>query len=332
MSGLANQSSCTPRSSITSSAPSASAMSAAPGRSKCTPRSQRRRRSSTMSGGSSTIVWTRKSDSSPTGTLMRKIQCQENWSVIQPPSSGPSIGARITVKPYTDIALPREAGGKVSISIAWVTGCRPPPPTPWTMRARIRTVSEGASPQHSEAKVKRRDAGHVVALAPEDVGQPAAHRDDGRVGDEIAGQDPGRLVVARGGGARDVRERDVGDRGVQHLHEGGDRDHGGDEPGVAVARGGARRRPPLRGAGAGAGASATQRTLTVGSTDMPGPSTQSAGSGVERDPHRHPLHHLDVVAGGVLRRQQRESLARTALDGDDVAAGIGAAGRRRCGS
>src|SRR3984893_13463317 len=27
---------------------------------------------------------------------------------------------------------------------------------------------------------------------------------------------------------------------------------------------------------------------------------------VEIDPHRHPLHHLDEIAGGVLRRQDRK--------------------------
>ncbi len=32
--------------------------------------------------------------------------------------------------------------------------------------------------------------------------------------------------------------------------------------------------------------------------------------GVERDAHRHALHHLDPVAGGVLRRQQRERARR----------------------
>jgi hypothetical protein len=33
----------------------------------------------------------------------------------------------------------------------------------------------------------------------------------------------------------------------------------------------------------------------------------AATAWVERDAHRHALHHLDPVAGGVLRRQQRES-------------------------
>ena len=35
----------------------------------------------------------------PTGTLMKKIQCQEKLSVIHPPSVGPTVGATITATP-----------------------------------------------------------------------------------------------------------------------------------------------------------------------------------------------------------------------------------------
>ena len=35
----------------------------------------------------------------PIGTLMKKIQCQEKLSVIQPPSVGPTVGATITAMP-----------------------------------------------------------------------------------------------------------------------------------------------------------------------------------------------------------------------------------------
>jgi hypothetical protein len=36
---------------------------------------------------------------SPIGTLMKKIQCQEKLSVIQPPIVGPTVGATITATP-----------------------------------------------------------------------------------------------------------------------------------------------------------------------------------------------------------------------------------------
>ncbi len=35
----------------------------------------------------------------PNGTLMKKIQCQEKWSVSQPPSVGPMVGAMMTAMP-----------------------------------------------------------------------------------------------------------------------------------------------------------------------------------------------------------------------------------------
>ena len=44
------------------------------------------------------------------------------------------------------------------------------------------------------------------------------------------------------------------------------------------------------------------RTFTIGTTDMPGPSTTSGGWS-KHDLDRHPLHHLHVVAGGILGRQ-----------------------------
>ena len=54
---------------------------------------------------------------------------------------------------------------------------------------------------------------------------------------------------------------------------------------------------------------------------MPGPSSQWAvGIAVEHDLDRHPLHDLDVVAGRVLRRQQREGGAAAGLEALHLAA------------
>ena len=41
----------------------------------------------------------KKSESRPTGMLMKKIQCQLKLSVIQPPSVGPMAGATTTAMP-----------------------------------------------------------------------------------------------------------------------------------------------------------------------------------------------------------------------------------------
>ena len=57
---------------------------------------------------------------------------------------------------------------------------------------------------------------------------------------------------------------------------------------------------------------------------MPGPSDAVLRHAVEHDLHRHALHDLHVIAGGVLRRQDAEGLARAALDGIDMAVHVSA--------
>ena len=76
------------------------------------------------------------------------------------------------------------------------------------------------------------DAGHVVVLATEDAGEPGGHGEDDGVGDEIGGENPGDFVVGTAEAAGDVGEGDVGDGGVEELHEGGDGDGEGDDPGI----------------------------------------------------------------------------------------------------
>ena len=68
-------------------------------------------------------------------------------------------------------------------------------------------------------------AGHVEALATEAVRKPSRDGKDDRGGDEIAGEDPGGLVLTGTERACYVRQGHVGDGGVEHFHEGGER-HG----------------------------------------------------------------------------------------------------------
>ena len=51
------------------------------------------------------------SATSPTGTLMKKIQGQEKLSVIQPPSSGPTTGATRMVSEKVASAMPAFSRG-----------------------------------------------------------------------------------------------------------------------------------------------------------------------------------------------------------------------------
>ena len=73
---------------------------------------------------------------------------------------------------------------------------------------------------------------HEQPLAAELVGEPAREGQDDGVRHQVGRERPGGLVDRGGEVPRDVRERDVHDRGVQHLHEGGG--HHGDrhDPGV----------------------------------------------------------------------------------------------------
>ena len=63
------------------------------------PPARRSSRSRSSISGSSTSQCTSASDAIPIGTLMKKIQCQEKLSVIQPPIVGPTVGATITATP-----------------------------------------------------------------------------------------------------------------------------------------------------------------------------------------------------------------------------------------
>ena len=93
--------------------------------------------------------------------------------------------------------------------------------------------AEGGGCSAGEAgRGKDGDAGHEEALAAEAEGEQVAGGEDDGIGDEIAGEDPGGFVGRGAERSGDIREGDRGDRGVEHLHEGGEHDGGGDQPGV----------------------------------------------------------------------------------------------------
>src|SRR5579864_6101071 len=104
-------------------------------------------------GGSSTNRCVRNNESSPTGKLMKKIQCQLKLSVIQPPRVGPIAGATTTAMPYKEKAMPRFSTEKVSARIACSDGCKPPPPTPCRTRATMSIGRLVAIPQKKEQTV-----------------------------------------------------------------------------------------------------------------------------------------------------------------------------------
>ena len=66
----------------------------------------------------------------PKGTFMKKIHGHVQLSVIQPPRTGPIIGASSTPSANIAIAAGRFSFGKLSSKTAWAIGIIPPPPMP----------------------------------------------------------------------------------------------------------------------------------------------------------------------------------------------------------
>ena len=167
------------------------------------------------------------------------------------------------------------------------------------------------------------DRGQQDALAAETVGEVARRRrhDGGR--DDVGGQHPVDLVGAGRNAALDIGQRHVGDGRVQRLHDHGQDHAGGDGAAIGDHRCGTCRgraghdflsehgfeevgdevRQAARMAGVDVdhdAHAAAQRRLALGIVD--------------RHAHRDALHDLDPVAGGVLRRQQREARRRGGAD------------------
>ena len=92
--------------------------------------------------------------SMPTGTLMKKIQCQLRCSVSRPPTSGPIASASAETPAQIPIAAPRCFGGKVAEMIDSVAGFISAAPAPWTIRAMISISLVFERPHQSDARVK----------------------------------------------------------------------------------------------------------------------------------------------------------------------------------
>ena len=91
-------------------------------------------------------------------------------------------------------------------------------------RARRDDEPEAARhPAHRRREGEHRDRGEEIIAPPQPRREPSGHRQDDRVGGEVAGDDPFAVGRRRRQSARDVAQRDIGDGGVEHLHEG--RDH-----------------------------------------------------------------------------------------------------------
>ena len=201
---------------------------------------------------------------------MRKHQCHETLSLSQPPSVGPTTGATTTAMPYSAKPCPRLAGGNCGGQNR--LGHRRHPATGQPLhdaedQQRLQIPRKAAEQRtHGE----QRDADKEKTLAAEHLGDPAAGAQDDRIGDKIGGDHPRCFVRTDGQTAGNVAQRDIRNRGVQHFHERRDRDEARDQPRIRTAIFGL-----VRVCGFGHVALRQGRTVTVGTTDIPGPISTS---------------------------------------------------------
>ena len=185
------------------------------------------------------------------------------------------------------------------------------------MRKINKGIEVPGEPAERRTRCEQGKADQEEVLAAEHGGDPATGAQHDGIGDQVGRHRPGGFVGAHREAARNVAQRHIGDRGVEHFHEGGDRDQHGNDPGVRVTVFALWLAPLAAGSGM-APRSAQGRTVTVGTTDMPGPEF-NVGTLVEGNLHRHALHHFHIIAGGVFGRQQAERVAAAGLNAVDAA-------------
>ena len=93
-------------------------------------------------------------------------------------------------------------------------------------------IQAGRHAAQTRAERENADRQHKVVAATEAGGKPAADRQDGGVGRQVTGDHPLAVDDGRRQAAGDIPQRDVGDRRVQHFHEGGHHHDRGHHPRV----------------------------------------------------------------------------------------------------
>ena len=92
-----------------------------------------------------------KSETSASGMLTKKIQCQPHVSVMNPPMPGPSSDESPNTAPNSPRYLPRSAGEYRSATTASATGKTAPPPRPCRPRNRMNCHISWLRPHRSDA-------------------------------------------------------------------------------------------------------------------------------------------------------------------------------------
>ena len=91
---------------------------------------------------------------SPMGTLIQKIQCQEMPSTMAPPITGPAATARPLMPDQMPMARPRLPGGNASASSVSDSGSTGAAPRPWRARKNMSHPMSGARAHPTDASEK----------------------------------------------------------------------------------------------------------------------------------------------------------------------------------
>ena len=133
-------------------------------------------------------------------------------------------------------------------------------------------------------------------LAADSAGEPAAQRRHDRGGDDVRGQHPRHLILGRRERALNARQRDVGDRVVERLHDRRQHDRDRDERAARsidldVAGGAASLTGMARPSGAARVSRAIARVRVDGHIGAQSRLQQKPGIEVDKlQAHRHALH------------------------------------------
>ena len=116
------------------------------------------------------------------GRLTRKIACQLECSISQPPATGPMAMPSPETAAHAPIAFGRSSAGKTAVMIDRVDGMMNAPPMPIRARVAISIVGGGGQRGKTRAEAEDGEAERERALAAEAVAERAG-------GEEETGED-----------------------------------------------------------------------------------------------------------------------------------------------
>ena len=94
----------------------------------------------------------------PIGALIRKIQCQLNDSIIQPPRIGPPMGPSSMGTPSTAMSRPIRAGPAARVMMVIANGMSMPPPRPCRTRYAMSWLTESAVAHNTDPNTNNTSA------------------------------------------------------------------------------------------------------------------------------------------------------------------------------